>query len=185
MAWTARDGIALLQPGGREGTIVLRPFTRLEVIGREGGGLRVRCGICVEGVEGVVAESDLVHSPLPPEIAAWGSLSEFLLAIRTAAEEERLDLLEPVMVADFTQSLIGPQNPAMAFEVWRSDNFTSLGQLPALLDQGVSTRDTLLWSAPRAYTESLYYRGPRAGFRRGPDGRWQWLFLITGLLPEG
>jgi hypothetical protein len=184
VVWTARDGIAFLQEG-REGTVVLRQFTRLEVIRREGGGWRVRCAVCVEPVEGIVSDKDIVHMAYPPEIAAWGSLAEFALAVRNAAEEERLDLLAPVMVGDFTQSLVGPQTPPMAFEVWRSENFATLSQLPGLLDQGLSTRDTMLWTAPPAFTESLYYRGPRAGFRRRPDGRWEWLFLIAGLLPNG
>lgn len=184
VAWTARGGISFLQGRG-EGTIVLKPFTRLEVLGRESGGWRVRCDVCLEPVEGLVADADIVHRAYSPEIAAWGSLPEFVLALRTAIEEERLDLLEPVMVSDFTQSLIGPQTPAMALEVWRSENLTTLGSLPALLDQGLSTRDTVIWSAPPAYTDSPYYRGPRTGFRRRPDGRWEWLYLIAGLRPGG
>ena len=169
VAWTARDGISFLQGQGRgEGTIVLRPFTRLEVLGVESGGLRVRCAVCSVPVEGLVSESDVVHYAYAPEVAAWGSLPEFALSLRAAAEAERLDLLVPVMIADFTQSLIGPQTPAMALEVWQSENLNTLSQLPGLLDQGLSTRDTVIWSAPPAFMESPNYRGPRAGFRLQP-----------------
>jgi hypothetical protein len=182
-AWTGREGIAFLRGPG-ESTLVLRPFTRLRVLGREAGGWRVRCEVCIEPIEGILGDDDIVHTPLPPEVAAWGSLAEFALSIRAAAEAEQLELLLPVMIEDFTQSLIGPQTPAMALEVWRSENLTTLSQLPGLLDQGLSTRDTLLWTAPPAYTESFYYRGPRAGFRKRADGRWEWLFLIAGLRPN-
>lgn len=183
IAWTAREGIRFLQERG-EGTVVLRPFTRLEVLGVEAGGLRVRCAMCVVPVDGLVSESDVVYRAYAPEVAAWGTLAEFVLSLRMAAEEERLDQLLPVMVPDFTQSLIGPQTPAMALEVWQSENLASLSRLPALLDQGLSTRDTVIWSAPPAFTESTTYRGLRTGFRRRPDGRWEWLYLISGLLPN-
>lgn len=183
VAWTARGGISLLQKD-REGTIVLRPFTRVEVLGLDTGGLRVRCSVCTEPVEGILGPEDVVYRALPPEIAAWGTLPEFALALRTAVVQERLDLLEPVMTGDFTQSLVGPQNPSMALEVWLSESLATLSRLPDLLEQGLSTRDTVIWTAPPAYTESLYYRGPRAGFRRRADGRWEWLFLISGLRPD-
>lgn len=179
-AWTARDGVTLLQGEG-DGTYFLRPFTRLTVIGGERGGLRVRCESCPWPVEAILASRDLIYTSLPPEIAAWGTLAEFAHAIRTAAESHDLDLLRPVMNPDFSFSLVGPQTPTAAFEVWRSEGFVSLDELPDLLDQGLATRDSVIWSAPPAYTADLYYRGSRIGFRRRADGRWEWLFLMAGL----
>ena len=37
----------------------------------------------------LLARAHLVHQPLPPEVAAWGSLAEFALSIRAAAEGTR------------------------------------------------------------------------------------------------
>ena len=87
------------------------------------------------------------------------------------------------MVSDFSSSLVGLQTPEVALEVWRSEDFRTIDLIPGLLDQGLSTRDSVIWSAPPAYTDDLYYRGPRLGFRRDPNGRWEWLFLMTGIMP--
>lgn len=187
VVWTARAGLALEDGQGRRSG-PLRPFVRLEVVEDDSIGLRLRCAVCEaegEPIEGYLQESEVVHTPLPPEVAAWGPLAEFALAIRDAAARRDLPMLAPAMAPDFVFSFIGPQNPRTAFDVWNSEAFTSLDRVPHLLDLGLSTRDTLIWSAPPAFLDDPSYGDLRLGFRRDPYGRWEWLYLIEGIRLQG
>ncbi|MEX2582552.1 MAG: hypothetical protein WD766_04735 [Gemmatimonadota bacterium] len=180
IVWTARAGVGLYD--GRSRSVALEnPFTPLETIGRDTVGLRARCAICEPEIEGYVDEGSVIYTPLAPEIAAWGTVGEFALAIRDATERRDLDSLRGVMAFDFTFSLVGVQNPDAAFAVWTSEEFTSLDEVPSLLSNGLATLDGRIWSAPVAFVENLHHRGLRLGFRRGDDGRWEWLYLIRGV----
>ena len=177
--WSAR---ADLRVGD---SIVARPFTRLEVLAADTLGLRVRCGVCAGAPEGIVAETEVLVRPLPPEVAAWGTLAEFAFSIREAAARRDLDALQPAMVDDFSYSFVGVQSPEVALEVWRSEDFATLDQIPALLDLGLSTTDGRIWSAPPAFTDGFGYRGLRVGFRQRSDGRWEWVYAIRGIVDDG
>lgn len=157
-------------------------FLRLEVLGRDSIGLRVRCQTCPGTLEGTVAENAVVHTPLPPGVAAWAEIGDFALAIRAAAARRDFEALRPVMAPDFTFAFLGEQNPDAAFEVWRSEGFRTLDRMLELLDQGVTSRDGRIWSAPPAFVEEFGYQGVRAGFRRDEAGRWEWLYLVRGVL---
>ena len=161
--------------------IIERAFVPLDVLSGDTLGLLVRCQSCTPPVAGRIAETAIVHTAIPPEVAALGSLGEFALAVSAAAEERDLDALRWVMAPDFFFSFIGTQNPDAAFEVWRSEDFTTLDQVPALLAEGLDTADGKIWAAPLDYVESFSYRGLRLGFWKRPDGRWEWLFLVRGL----
>jgi hypothetical protein len=181
VAWTAAPGVVITSGAtGLETPLDL--FTRLDVLGRDSLGLRVDCRVCVPTVEGYVFEDALVTEVLPPEVAAWGTLPEFLLAVRSAAANRDLDYLRPVMVADFTYAFIGIQTPEEAFAFWNAEDYWSLDELAGLLDRGVRTTDGRLWSAPPQFVSDSSYRGARAGFRRRPDGRWEWVYLIRDIV---
>jgi len=177
VAWTAAPGMVITSDStGRE--VPLDLFTRLEVLGRDSLGVRVACRVCGPAIEGRVLEGGLVADVLLPEVAAWGTLPEFLLAVRTAAANRDFVHLRPVMVADFTYAFIGIQTSEEAFAFWSAEDFWSLDELPGLLDRGVRTTDGRIWSAPPAFVSDRSYRGARAGFRRRADGRWEWVYLI-------
>lgn len=176
--WTATPGLQIAD------SVALRPFTRLEVLTADSLGLQVRCSLCPGAPEGVVRETDVVVRALPPEVAAWGSLAEFALSIREAAAERDVEALLPAMVDDFSYSFVGVQSPEVAVEVWRSEDFATLDEIPALLDLGLSSVDGRIWAAPPAFTEGLGYRGLRVGFRQRSDGRWEWLYAIRGIVPD-
>src|SRR5690606_36561942 len=111
------------------------------VVGRDPTGLLVQCRHCEGMPIGYVADEDVVYDPLPPEVAAWGSLADFALAIREAAANRDLDALRTVMAFDFSSSLVGPQHPDAAFAVWRNEQFASLDRVPSLLAQGLAPLD--------------------------------------------
>lgn len=178
----AHDSAAVLL--GAEPHVISRPFTRLEVLGRDSLGLRVRCVVCEEVTEGYVDEEALVYQAFPPEVAAWGSLSEFALSIREAAASRDLEALMAVMAPDFSFSFVGVQAPGSALDVWASEDYRTLDLVPELLDRGLTTTSGRIWSAPPEFTTMLHYRGLRLGFRQRPDGRWEWLYLIQGIRPE-
>ncbi len=180
VAWSAVPNLRLVGYGGVDLWIPTL-FTRLEVEGNDSLGVRVWCAVCEPMIAGYATERDLVADVLPPEVSAWGTFPEFLLAIRDAAARHDLEALRPVMTPDFTSSFFGIQNPDAAFATWRADDFWSLDELPALLDQGVATRDSLLWSTPPAFVADMDYQGLRSGFRRRADGRWEWLYLVRSI----
>ena len=184
-AWAAAPDLALSDSVGPVPIPFL--FTPLVVVGRDSATVRVRCDVCRPDAappEGVLPLDAVVMEPLPPEVAAWGSLAEFVLAVRSAAAARDLEALRPVMAEDFSFSFVGIQSPAAAFDVWRSEDFATLDLLPALLDRGLVTGDERIWSAPPAFLAHNAYRGVRTGFRKRPDGRWEWLYLIQGVIPE-
>jgi hypothetical protein len=178
--WTARPEVALFN-GFDRAVAIERVFTRLDVLGHDSLGLRLRCSSCFEPVEGYLPSEDYVVDHLPPEIAAWGQLAEFALAVRTAAENHDLAALRPVMAADFSFSFVGIQSVETATAVWETEQFRTLEQVPSLLDYGLSTRDGRIWSAPPAFLDDPSYQGLRLGFRQGADGRWEWLYLLRGI----
>lgn len=177
-AWTARPGVPLRAGNGL--SWISHPLTRLEVLGPDSLGLAVRCATCPGAPAGTVARDDLLFSPLSPELAARASLAEFALAVRHAAARHDLDALRLVMVPGFSFSFVGPQGREDALRTWEWTRFQQLDSVPALLDRGLATRDSVLWAAPPEHFERLGYRGMRLGFRPGADGRWEWIFLIRG-----
>jgi hypothetical protein len=180
VVWTADAGVEL-DTGEAEKIVLERPFLPLDAVGRDPIGLLVQCRSCEGMPIGYVADQAVVYEPLPPEIAAFGSLADFALAIREAAAHRDLDALRSVMAFDFSSSLVGPQHPDAAFAVWVNEEFASLDRVPSLLAEGLAPLDNGIWAAPREYVDDLSYRGLRLGFRRSADGRWEWLFLIRGI----
>jgi hypothetical protein len=178
--WSSFPGIAIVGDGGYA-VPVPNLFTRLEVVGRDSVGLRVRCTLCPEVIEGYVREDQVVFEPVPPAVAAWQELSAFALAVREAARTRDLNALRRVMAADFSFSFIGPQDPEVALAAWTTEQFRTLDQVPGLLDRGLVTPDDWIWSAPPAFLSDPWYHGVRLGFRRQSDGRWEWIYLIRGI----
>lgn len=176
LAWTARAGVPVQTPEAE--TSIPLTFTRLNVLGVDTLGLRVQCLYCVPAVEGWVSREDVVYEALPPAVAATRGLAEFALAVREAAGRRDEAALQPVMARDFTFSFEGGGGPIDAFRRWEFQGFRALDNLPPLLDRGLTTRDSILWSAPPAFVTDAEYRGLRAGFRRGPTGRWEWVYLV-------
>lgn len=136
------------------------------------------CSVCIPVVEGYLPEADLVTDIYPPEVAAWGTLPEFLLSVREAAVNRDMTLLRPVMAGDFTYAFVGVQTPDEAFAFWSAENFWSLDEMADLLDPGVRTTNGRIWAAPSTFVSNPAYHGARAGFRRRADGRWEWVYLI-------
>ncbi|MQA92750.1 MAG: hypothetical protein GEU90_21435 [Gemmatimonas sp.] len=182
VVWTAEAGVRL-DVGDDMPLVLERPFIPLITVGRDDLGLLVQCDSCEGEPIGYVDEGSVVYEPLPPEVAAWGSLAEFALSVREAAASRDLDALRTVMAFDFTSSLLGPQHPDAAFAVWRDESFASLDGVPSLLADGLAPLDDGIWSAPLAFIEDFDYRGLRLGFRRSRDGRWEWLYLMRGTTP--
>jgi hypothetical protein len=184
-AWTVRSGVEFTTSDGGVHPIAA-PFTAVQTLGRDSAGIVVRCGPpCPEPGEGRVAEGDLVFEALPPEVAAWGELGEFALAVREAAARRDVQALRGVMNPEFTHGFIGIQTPEIASLVWESEEFASLDRVPELLDRGLASLDGRIWSAPPEFVEDREYRGLRLGFRRRPDGRWEWIYLIQGIVAGG
>jgi hypothetical protein len=139
--------------------------------------LSVRCAFCAGAPEGRVRESEVVFSADAPATAARGHLAGFALAVRDAAARGDTAALRPVMAPEFTFSLIGRQGASQAFAAWGSDGMRPVLEIPALLDRGFATGDSLLWTAPPEFRDAPNYQGPRLGFRRSTSGAWQWMFL--------
>lgn len=177
-AWTARADVSVFSDTGE--IVVRNTFTRLNVLGVDTLGVRVRCLYCIPALEGTAAREDLVYEALPPDSAARLGLAEFALAVREAASQRDQDALSRVMSRDFTFSLDGGGGPLDAFNRWRFQGFRALDNLPPLLDRGLVTRDSTIWSAPPAFVTDVYYQGLRAGFRRGTQDRWEWIYLVGG-----
>jgi hypothetical protein len=178
VVWSARPEVAIVVDSV-SARAVRRPFTRLEVLSADPDGLTVRCATCGEGgVEGRIAWEDVIFEPDTPISAAHGTISEFALAVRAAAERQDVEALRLVMARDFTYALIGQQGREVALVAWEAERWATLENVPRLLDRGLSTRDSMLWAAPGEHLETLGYRGYRLGFRGTPDGRWEWTFLM-------
>jgi hypothetical protein len=180
--WTARPGV-VLQTDSHAGITVPRPFSRLEVLEADSTGVLVRCIICPEVVEGRTDWDAIVFEPGDPAAASHGPLSEFALAVRRSVEARDMEALRRIMARDFTYSLTGPHGREAAMVVWEAEGFSSLEQVPRLLDGGLASRDGTLWAAPAAHFEEPGYRGYRLGFRARPDGRWEWVFLMRSDRP--
>jgi hypothetical protein len=180
LVWTREPETVVRRPDG-SGVSLPYIFTRLEVVGVDSVGLVVRCATCFGAPEGYVEKEAILHEELPPEVAAWGSLDEFALAVRGAAQRGELDRLRPIMAPDFSHSFVGIQTPEGAFSSWESEQFSSLAAVPDLLDRGLATRDGRIWSAPPDFVERWEFRGLRLGFRQRVDGRWEWLYLIRSV----
>lgn len=154
-------------------------FTRLDVEGWDGQRLSVRCRVCDPEVSGTIRADAVVYGGGAPYNAADGELSEFLVALRSAAAEGELRGLRMVMSPEFTHSLdvYAGEGVEAALQVWRRAGHRYLEYLPTLLDQGVIRRGGELWVSPPAFVTDPAYTGPRAGFRREGE-RWVWLFLV-------
>lgn len=166
-----RDSVAIEIP---------RPFTRLRVLGGDSVSLRVRCEVCPDTAPGRVARDRVVYGVPRPEEAARGSLGAFALAVRAAATAGDVAALRPVLFREFTFSWVGEQSPDAAVAAWRAEELRTVREVPALLDRGLATRDSVIWVAPPEHAENPHYNGLRLGFRRSSAGLWEWLFLIRG-----
>jgi hypothetical protein len=164
------DGVGYALPG---------VLTRLEVLGGDSTGLRVRCAGCPGELEGVVDPAHVLHSAESPAAAANGDLAGFALAIREAALRRDVDALRPVMSRTFTFSFGAWGGPVEAIAAWEREGYRALDHLPGVLDRGISTRDGRIWAAPPEYLHQDEFHGYRTGFRR-EGGRWQWIFLVRG-----
>jgi hypothetical protein len=176
LAWTARADIAILTDEGERRIPHL--FTRLNVLYPDTLGVRVQCLYCIPSLEGTVAREDVVYEALAPRVAAQHGLAELALAIRTAASERDEAALRPVMARDFSFSFEGGGGAVDAFQRWTWEGFGALDNLPPLLDRGLTTRDSVIWTAPPVFLTDPEYHGLRAGFRRTREGHWEWIYLI-------
>lgn len=177
--WTD-TGTVVLQPDSGTALALVRPFTRLRVLAADSTRLRVRCTACPDSAEGSVPLGRVVYRPLSPDSAARLSLAHFALAVRDAAERGDTAALRPVLHPGFSFAFIGQQGPDAALASWAAEGLRSLRRVPALLEQGLATRDSSLWVAPPAFAERLGYQDLRLGFRRNPAGEWRWVFLVRG-----
>jgi len=179
--WT-RGPEAVIRRTDGTGVNVPLSFTRLEVLDLDSIGLRVSCALCDGEPAGYIDPRRVIANVLPPEVAAWGSLEEFALSVREAASRRDMEALRPVMAADFTHSFIGIQTADGAFAVWQAEQFANLDEVPGLLDRGLSTRDGRIWAGPPEFVERVGFRGLRLGFRQRADRRWEWLYLVRGIV---
>jgi len=178
LAWTARADVAIRTDEGE--VRVPNLFTRLNVVAVDTLGIRVQCLHCIPAVEGLVHRDQIVYDALPPEAAARRGLAELALAVRAASEQRDETALRPVMSRHFTFSFQGGGGSVDAFRRWEFQGFRALDNLAPLLDRGLVTRDSVIWSAPPEFLSDQEYQGLRAGFRRDGDGRWEWIYLIGG-----
>lgn len=176
--WTAFRDVTMRSDSGS--VLLPRPFTALDVIRADSAGVQVRCTHCEGAPAGRVRHEEIVHTPETPSLAAWSTLTEFALAVRQAAAHRDTAALAPVMAREFTFSFVGRQGVTEALGAWAADGLSTLDQVPALLDQGLTLGGLDVWVAPRAFAETVGYDGLRLGFRRSPEGEWEWLFLIGG-----
>lgn len=175
--WTPQASMQIRTESGWD--VVPHLFSRLEVLGTDSLGLRVRCSFCTEPVQGWVSREEVIYEPATPHLAAHGELAEFLLALRDAVVQLEVERLRPVMARDFMPAFAGPEGPEEALARWQWEQYRALDHLPRLLDRGVASRDGRLWVAPPEFLLDPEYQGIRAGFRRSGD-RWEWLFLVGG-----
>ena len=179
--WT-RDAGVRLRPDSA-GVPATLPYAamRLEVIRADSAAFLVRCATCRTPAVGWVPRDSVVHSPGTPAAAAGGELSEFVLAVRAAAQRRDLSALRAVMSPRFVHDPDGRDGIVEAVGDWQAERFRRLDRLPFLLDRGVATVEgTELWAAPPEFATVPGYQELRAGFRRTPQGRWEWVFYVQG-----
>ncbi|CAN5732460.1 hypothetical protein BH23GEM3_BH23GEM3_18400 [soil metagenome] len=177
LVWTARPGTLIRTVHGEE--TVRNVFVRFDVLGSDSLGLHVRCARCPAPLEGWISREDVVFKPVSLEDAAGGELADFALAVREAAIQRDLAGLRRLMTREFTYSLEGGAGSVAAMARWEMEGFRSLELLPTLLDHGVATRDSVIWSAPPDFLTADSFPGVRAGFRR-TNGRWEWIYFVRG-----
>lgn len=184
VVWTARPGVELSTESGV--TTLPRAMMRLDAISADPQGLRVRCSACAEPLEGVVARNAVIYEAVRPIEAARGSVAEFALAVRAAAERRDVEALREVMSPDFSFTFGGAEGRLEALGAWEREGYRSLDRLSALLDRGVVDRwegqpasADELWVAPPEYLSRPDYLDLRAGFRR-VGGEWRWVFFVGG-----
>lgn len=157
-------------------TVLPRVAMRLEVLGSDSLGLRVRCTVCVPAAEGYIARSAVAWEAKSPTEAAGGELVDFVLAVREAAARRDVAALRPVLATRFVHSLGGGEGPLEATSAWEREMYRTLDPLPLLLDRGLAPYGEI-WVAPPEHLEQANFRGLRTGFRQ-ERGRWEWVFLV-------
>lgn len=162
---------------------------RLDVVGRDSAGLRVRCRHCDGPAEGYLSETDVVGPVASPSEAASGELAAFALAVRAAAAARDVAALVSVMAPDFVFDLDRGEGRLEAVAAWRRERFRALDHVPGLIDRGLVRRwasaprieqHDELWISPPAFAAEIDYRGYRLGFRRLAGGEWRWAYLVGG-----
>ena len=178
VVWTARADVPLRTDTAE--VALPRAFSRLDVLGIDAAGLRVRCSGCDDPVEGWVAEHDVVFASADmsiPAAVANADLVDFLSALRSAAERHDIAALQAVMHSDFTFSFGARGGPLEAAAAWQAQDYRPLDHLTAVLDRGVVITDEGIWVAPPEFATGSRYDGIRTGFRRTNE-RWVWLFFV-------
>jgi hypothetical protein len=176
--WT-RDANTLLR-GETSGVRMPFIFMRLEVLRADTTDLLVRCAHCPGAPEGWVARESVVHHVRSPERVRKLDLAEFVLAVRDAASQRDTVRLRRAVSREFVHTL-GPLEMGLleTFAAWEREGYRTVDRLPFILDRGVATvPGTPVWAAPPEYATQLGYQDIRAGFRRGADGGWEWIFLV-------
>lgn len=181
--WTAHRDVSLR--GDSASVSVPRAFTALTVEDADSLWITVRCPGCDGEPAGRVLHEEVLYEAQSPVQAASGSVAEFALAIRAAAERGDVQALALVMHPEFTFSLVGLQGAERARSAWAADGYEVLERIPELLDGGLAPAGGGLWVAPADFVEETSYSGLRIGFRRSPGGRWEWVFLVRGLGVSG
>lgn len=177
--WTAHRDVILR--GDSASVAVPRAFTALEVEDADSLWLTVRCPGCEGEPAGRVLHGEVLYDAQSPVQAASGSVAEFALAVRAAAQKGDVQALALVMHPEFTFSLVGLQGAERARSAWAVHRYEVLERIPELLDGGLAQAGGGLWVAPADFVEQTSYSGLRIGFRRSPGGRWEWVFLVRGL----
>jgi hypothetical protein len=63
---------------------------------------------------------------------------------------------------------------------WNWDGGKTLDEVAVLLDRGLGLAPDSIWAAPPEYLAVPSYPGTRLGIRRADDGRWRWIFMVSG-----
>ncbi|HET8656571.1 MAG TPA: hypothetical protein VFL93_13710 [Longimicrobiaceae bacterium] len=178
LVWTARPDVVLRRDSSS--LRLPRPFTRLDVRGADSASFVVRCLVCADTALARVDTAEVIFRPLPPDSAARGSLAEFALALRTAALGHSWVALHDLMTPDFFYSFRGADGRDNALRAWDWSDGKALDEVPVLLDRGLGTAPDGIWAAPPEYLAVTSYAGTRLGIRRSDDGRWRWIFMVSG-----
>lgn len=178
-AWTSGAGVRLRADSD---TVVL-PYgaMRLQVLGRDSAGVRVRCLVCPGYPTGWVEPGELlIRAATLEEAARRPEAAEFALALREAALRRDVAALASVMSPEFVTTPGGLEGAASALAAWRAQGFRPLDELARAIDRGVvPLPHGGIWAAPPEWVARTGYPGAHAGFRR-ENGRWVWLFLLPG-----
>lgn len=176
-AWTALPRVVLSDSSGSwaiEGLL-----TKLIVVGGDSASLRARCAICDDTVYRWVSREEVIYEVPPVDSTTTGSIAEFAFAVRQAAVTRNMEAIWPLLAPDFTFGALSTSGKDRAVMAWMSDNFSTLDVVPGMLDAGLTEMGTW-WVAPAAYARAFDYRGPRIGFTRTREGRWEWAFFVEG-----